>query len=522
MPDITRPLPYIPPNFTKEEVAERLPSEFVRLANWMAQQITLSEKRIRALPEMTNTRVAHALKAQENEIALDFNRRMAAGSVFVIIEKTEGYQAAFVDPTQAFPDGTVVLVTPHNLLSNTHPDTEPKTPPDVGDIIAGDGTNWGAVGVGFDGDVLTADSGDPRGVSWQPASGGGPHDLLDGDQNQDTLAAAVSRGSLIAGNSTPLWAELVLGSAGKVLYSDGTDALWSSTLAEELTFDKSLILKGIAFEQDTPLPARPSSGYGKLFADLLGRTWLAQYGEFGMMQHLQGLVGHSGACAILPGTGTAPNVWGTAVGTASGTVSHPALATTNYSTSVRRIRVTSLAATNSSSSLFENQLHWWLGNAANRGGFKISMRFFTSADPSVAAFWFVGLHGSVATIGNTAPSNLGNCIGVGMEDVAGTPDTVLNIFHNDAAGGATKVPCTGIGWTSTNIYQLDMVAAPNSTEVAVRVTRIDDPSVGPFEAVLNSNLPTGFLAMHFHSNTGATDSGPVVLHPIRAYGETDI
>lgn len=54
-----------------------------------------------------------------------------------------------------------------------------------------------------------------------------PHDVLSATHS-DTLASAVSRGSIIVGNSTPLWAELNLGSVGKILRSDGSDLLYST------------------------------------------------------------------------------------------------------------------------------------------------------------------------------------------------------------------------------------------------------------------------------------------------------
>ena len=52
--------------------------------------------------------------------------------------------------------------------------------------------------------------------------------LLDGSRHSDTAADAATRGSLIYGNSSNLWDELVIGSSGRVLRSDGTDAAWSA------------------------------------------------------------------------------------------------------------------------------------------------------------------------------------------------------------------------------------------------------------------------------------------------------
>ena len=63
--------------------------------------------------------------------------------------------------------------------------------------------------------------------------GGGNHDLLSATHG-DTLAAAVTRGSIIAGNTTPAWSELVIGSEGTYLRSDGTDPTWTAPGCEFL------------------------------------------------------------------------------------------------------------------------------------------------------------------------------------------------------------------------------------------------------------------------------------------------
>jgi hypothetical protein len=56
---------------------------------------------------------------------------------------------------------------------------------------------------------------------------GGAHDTLSATHT-DTLASAVSRGSIIYGNSTPKWAELAVGNAGQVITTDGTDVMWGA------------------------------------------------------------------------------------------------------------------------------------------------------------------------------------------------------------------------------------------------------------------------------------------------------
>lgn len=67
--------------------------------------------------------------------------------------------------------------------------------------------------------------------TWQLIAGGGgavaPHNILS-TSHADTTTDVPTRGSLIVGNSTPLWDELVIGGAATMLGSDGTDATWTA------------------------------------------------------------------------------------------------------------------------------------------------------------------------------------------------------------------------------------------------------------------------------------------------------
>jgi hypothetical protein len=56
----------------------------------------------------------------------------------------------------------------------------------------------------------------------------GSNTLLDGSVHTDTVAQTVSRGSIIYGDSTPAWNELIVGGANTFLKSDGTDISWQT------------------------------------------------------------------------------------------------------------------------------------------------------------------------------------------------------------------------------------------------------------------------------------------------------
>jgi len=70
---------------------------------------------------------------------------------------------------------------------------------------------------------------DGAGVEHELGLSGG-HAILDGTIHTDSVADDVSRGSIIYGNATPKWDELVLGTIGQHLESDGTDIAWVTNL----------------------------------------------------------------------------------------------------------------------------------------------------------------------------------------------------------------------------------------------------------------------------------------------------
>lgn len=118
------------------------------------------------------------------------------------------------------------------------------------------------------------------------------HALLSTTHHSDAAADAVSRGSLIIGNSTPAWDELTVGAANKVVSSDGTDVSWDDvkqlqgrgvesgapTSYEALTWNAASSewqgmpvdaekIKGLLVEKQTP------RSYEALGWDVLNTRW---------------------------------------------------------------------------------------------------------------------------------------------------------------------------------------------------------------------------------------------------------
>jgi len=123
------------------------------------------------------------------------------------------------------------------------------------------------------------------------------HALLSATHS-DTLAAAVARGSLILGNSTPKWSALAIGTVGKVLQSDGTDVSWATptgTGTPVLATSPTLV---------TPLLGTPTSGVA---TNLTGTAAGLTAGTVTTNANLTGPItsaGNATAIAAQTGTGT--------------------------------------------------------------------------------------------------------------------------------------------------------------------------------------------------------------------------
>ena len=106
-----------------------------------------------------------------------------------------------------------------------------------GSILYGAASAWDVLAKGTDGYFLKAGADD---IAWAAITEADisdlgsyvtAHAILDGSAHSDSVAAGVTRGSLIIGNATPAWDELVIGDAGSALGTDGTDISWSTSLA---------------------------------------------------------------------------------------------------------------------------------------------------------------------------------------------------------------------------------------------------------------------------------------------------
>jgi len=205
--------------------------------------------------------------------------------------------------------------------------------------------------------------------------------------------------------------------------------------------------------------------------------------------------------------------------TVVGSVSHPALASTNLSTSARRWRVTSAALANSVADDRSPSTLCFRGNAAGRGGWLYTNRISLTAVSSLSR-WFFGILASTAALSTTQdPKALTNVVGFGFTQ--GT-DTNWQVYHNDGSGVVTEIdmgPDFPVAST-TNLYTFFIDAQPNSDSIWVRA--VEEVSGAVFEQEITTNIPanTTFLSVRNYANNGGTASA-VQYDCSGVYLETD-
>ena len=266
-------------------------------------------------------------------------------------------------------------------------------------------------------------------------------------------------------------------------------------------------------------PAPPPPGKLALYArDRAGTGWLDVQRPSGRHFPLQPHFGVNRIATWAPSSGTTVNANGmprTAVGTAS----TPALTTASLSTSMRRWRMTSAATAGAAAD--ERSAGWvcWRGNAEGLGGFTCVNRLsLVTLQPTGMGFF--GLYGSVGALSTTLTlPAVTNALGIGFE--MGTHAN-WQIVHNNGSGAPSLIDLSpGFPVASTtNVMTLFILAAPNSSEVGIRV--VEEVSGAVAEVTISTDLPapTQLLSPRNYLNNGST-AAAVSYDCSGVYVETD-
>lgn len=115
-----------------------------------------------------------------------------------------------------------------------------------------------------------------------------------------------TRGSLIVGNATPQWTSLTLGASGTVLFSNGTDAAWSSLVTAGIAPTTRLLTAGAGLTGGGDLSLDRSFAVGA------GTGITVNADDVALTVPVSAVNGGTGQTAVIAGNllyGSAPNTW---------------------------------------------------------------------------------------------------------------------------------------------------------------------------------------------------------------------
>jgi len=292
------------------------------------------------------------------------------------------------------------------------------------------------------------------------------------------------------------------------------DAIRIDRTSGRVELPEPVVLPALPAAPDPP-PAGKLAVYAR---DRAGAGWLDVQRPSGRFFPLQPHFGVNRIATWAPSTSTTVNTNGMPR-TAVGTVATPTLTTTNLSTSMRRWRVTSAATADAVAE--ERSAGWvcWRGNAAGLGGWSYVNRLSLTT-LQATGMGFFGLYGSTAALATTlALNSVINAIGIGFQRGS---HTNWQLVHNDGSGAPTLIDL-GASFpanSTTNVLTLYIAAAPNGSDIGVRV--VEEVSGAAVEFTITTDMPaaTQLLSPRNYMNTGAT-AAAVAYDCSGVYVETD-
>ena len=292
------------------------------------------------------------------------------------------------------------------------------------------------------------------------------------------------------------------------------DAIRIDRSSGRVELPEPLVIPALPAAPDPP-PAGKLAVYAR---DRAGAGWLDVQRPSGRFFPLQPHFGVNRIATWAPSTSTTVNTNGMPR-TAVGTVATPTLTTTGLADSMRRWRVTSAATANAAAE--ERSAGWvcWRGNAEGLGGWNYVNRLSLTT-VQATGMGFFGLYGSISALATTLTlATVLNCIGIGFQ--RGTHSN-WQLVHNDGAGAPTLIDL-GASFpvaSMTNVLTLYIAAAPNGSDIGVRV--VEEVSGAAVEFTITTDMPaaTQLLSPRNYMNNGAT-AAVVAYDCAGVYVETD-
>lgn len=361
------------------------------------------------------------------------------------------------------------------------------------------------------------------------ATGSGPDDFVTVTQlgtKQDTLVSGTNiktiNGQSVLGSGDLTVSASAAGTNTQIQYNNGgvleasADFTWDNatkTLALTGT-DTEIVLNGITNE-----PTAASAGQLKLYTkSIAGRMYPKWVGPNGLDVTVQPGLGFNRVGVIAPNTGTtlsSLNLNPTTIGT----VSHPALASTNFKTQAKRALLTTANAAGNLAGVRSTATEMWRGNVSGYGGFLFLERFAMDT-LGTGNRSFHGLYDTAAAPTNIDPTTSTTPGKIGMAINTNTGN--WNLVHN-VSGTAPTVIALGANFPvdTTTVLEIILFSAPNGTEISYRVRNLITNA--ETSGTLTTNIPanTSFLGINSWLTNNAT-TGARAWSLNRMYLESDV
>lgn len=326
---------------------------------------------------------------------------------------------------------------------------------------------------------------------------GGTHNLLSATHPDTTTASAVRGDIITAQAASPLWKRLALGTAGKILRSDGTDLAYSA-----FTIASAYVAGDLVVAVDTnDLGSVPDVATGNaLLSQGIGSP--PEYGKIGLMTHISGTLGVGNG-----GTGTATTfTQGSVIFAGASGIYSQNNANFSWNDTNRTLAIITASTTTSGLTVKKDE------HASNLAS---AVRIFDSTSQETVGFTSWNGGGGTGGYGSVVVSSTGGA-GIRIGEISGRNNTngyrVCDIIYQTGASAETGeiVSLLGIGggafgyawWTGANGTSFKLASAPTAVVHLAGSTAsassaplkmntgivMTAPEVGAFEFDVSDNL----------------------------------
>lgn len=267
-------------------------------------------------------------------------------------------------------------------------------------------------------------------------------------------------------------------------------------------------------------PSAPGAGVLRIYAkNVSGRIVPKWVGPSGLDTIFQAGLSQNTVVMWLPGVSTTAAIAFGTSWTVGATQAHPAIATTNLMTSMKRATYTTTTTAANGAGIRSSAPVAVRGNAAGMGGFFFAARFGILTYSSTMRVW-CGLSALSTALGATDPSGINDTIAMSKD----TGETTWQVMaRNTSSATKDSTGRTTAAAANAEIFDFYAFCPPDSSNITVRVVDIATGTVLIDNVSKTATLPTATAALYAHCECVNVAGGTVVaVFLSKLYVECDL